>query len=325
MNRACYMDRKSLKRKIRTHRCQIKSSAFGIFFFYAIFCFVTVITISFGSTESLKKECDIIDLFKEGKYKEIIDSTRGVKDMLECEKLLVAKSFERLGLYNQSIKVLKELYINKNPLHAFTAYFIAVNYDKLNDHSNAFRWYRNVLNTSFHYPENFGGETDRVAITNATLFKLVQLGLHERRIYNLIEKLLKKSAKDLIEAQYALALLYHRAGALQQATDNYINILHTENELYQELVMEQVSKDFRVIRIIGERGISKTDLVHLCIKYELYSGALLISYQLPYSMYVAQLRAYCFFEIGDYQSSVVMYNEYYTEYKDPEALVKIAY
>ena len=231
MNRECYMDRESLK-KIMTNQCQKQSGVFGFFFFSAIFYFVTVVTVCIGSTESLKKECEIIELFKEGQYKEIIDSTRGVKDMSECEKILVAKSFERLGLYNQSIKVLKEVYINKTPLHAFTAYFIAVNYDNLNDHSNAFRWYRNVLTASFDYPENFGGYSDRVAITNATLFRLIQLGLHERRIYNLIEKLLKKSAKDLMEAQYALALFYHRAGKLQQAVDIYINILDTENELY---------------------------------------------------------------------------------------------
>ena len=290
-----------------------------------LICFIFSVIRIHGSSNSLKEESGIIDLFKAEKYKEIIELLYGKNGSGEWQKLLLAKSFERLGLYSRSNKILKEICNKNSRLHDLTAFFIANNYEKLNDFSSALRWYKNILLKPYNYPDTYGGSVDQAVIVSASFRRILQIALNEKGYFHSVERILKKASKYSLHANYFLALLYHKVGRLNQAADYYVHLLIDEKGIYHKKVMEQVVKDFTLIKIINEKGIDKTDLIHLCITNKLYNGALIISYLLPYSRYVGQLKAYCFFEIGDYQSAVVLYHEYYSHYNDLEALVKIAY
>jgi len=280
---------------------------------------------AFGSSAPMRTECDAIELFKEKDYRKIIEYLHKVKLSNECEKLLLAKSYERLGLYSRSIKILRVMYNDNSPLRDYVAFFIANNYERLNDFSNALQWYKNILMKSQNTNLDYGETVDRFAIFTAAQKRIVSLGTRKKNDFHDVERLLKKLSKNSIHSTYFTALLYHGAHRYRDAAEHYTLLLKDENKIYQKHALEHISNDRKLIQIMGEYGISKTDLIHLCIKNAHYEGALFISYLIPYSMYVAQLRAYCYYKIGDYQTAAVLYNEYYAHYKDTEALVKIAF
>ena len=102
-----------------------------IMLFVSVFFFV--FKISFPS--SVKNEdCDFIELFKSQKYKDIIELSGNTKVKNECEKLLLAKSFERLGFYSRSNKIFKELYNKSIKYRDSAAYFIAENFEEHEDY-----------------------------------------------------------------------------------------------------------------------------------------------------------------------------------------------
>ena len=230
-----------------------------------LICFIFSVIRIHGSSNSLKEDSGIIDLFKAEKYKEIIELLYGKNGSGEWQKLLLAKSFERLGLYSRSNKILKEICNKNSRLHDFAAFFIANNYEKLNDFSSALRWYKNILLKPYNYPDTYGGSVDQAVIVSASFRRILPIALNEKGYFHSVERILKKASKYSLHANYFLALLYHKIGRLNQAADYYVHLLLDEKGIYHKKVMEQVVKDFTLIKIINEKGIDKNDLIHLCI------------------------------------------------------------
>jgi soluble lytic murein transglycosylase len=292
-----------------------------VFFLIYFSCFL----FASGATDSGKKKCDVFTLFEDERYREIIEYSQHVKFTEECENLLVAKSYERLGLYRKAIDLLKELHSKNSRYKDYVAFFIADNYIKIKDYQNALRWYRTILVTPYEYPDTYAGSADRNTLLVATAKKVVEIGISQRRYSNFAERILKRVSIDSGISSYFQGVFYQRLGQYRLSAEAYYQLLQGESEFYQKKAMEQVSYSFTLIQMLGEMGFEESDLIHLCIKHKLYRGALLISYLLPYNMYTAQLRAYCFYENGDYQSAEALYGEYYTQFRDTEALVRIAY
>ena len=296
---------------------------------FKIAAMVIYIIISFqqiSSPASIKKDgCDFVDLFKQEQYKKIIELSKEAEILNECEKLLLAKSFERLGFISRSNRILKEIFNQNSRYRDYAAYFIANNYETLNDFPNAMRWYRNILFRTHKSRNTDWSSIDNDVCTTIAFERLGDLVLRDRRFRPQVLRIFKKTAKNNAQANYYIGALYHKAGDVDRAAEYYSSIIRDENVHYLKNVLEQVTDDFRLIEMLSKKGLKKTYLINLCISNKLYDGALLISYLLPYSAYVAHLRAYCFYKIGDYKSSAVMYNEYYSNFTDVEALVKTAY
>jgi len=284
----------------------------------------------YASSGRVERQGDAISLFKEEKYREIVDIFQDRKNSGDLEVLLLAKAFERLGLYSKSIKELKDLYRkdlerDESTFRPFVAYFIAAGYEQLEDYNNALLWYSRSLsevqNTSVHY----GEEADQITILTAVLRRVLLL-CRERKIeLHSVEKILKKQPQGIPHTIYFTALIYHAFGKYRDAADYYSELIKQESSSYTKKALEQITSDSRLIHLMVEKGISKTDLIHICIQHSLFKGALFISYFVPYSMYVAQLRAYCYFEIGEYETAALLYKDYYSAFNDVEALVKIAF
>ncbi len=292
----------------------------------AIVIYIIISSQQISSPASIKKEgCDFVDLFKQEQYKKIIELSKEAEILNECEKLLLAKSFERLGFISRSNRILKEIFNQNSRYRDYAAYFIAKNYETLNDFPNAMRWYRNILFKTHESRNTSWSSIDNDVSTTIAFERLGDLVLRDRRFQPQVLRIFKKTAKNNAQANYYIGVLYHKAGDVDRAAEYYSSIIREENVHYLKSVLEHVTDDFRLIEMLSKKGLKKTYLINLCISNKLYDGALLISYLLPYSAYVAHLRAYCFYKIGDYKSSAVMYNEYYSNFTDVEALVKIAY
>jgi soluble lytic murein transglycosylase len=298
-----------------------KEMKIRIFFFVFFLCSL----LATGATDSAKKKCDVFTLFKEGKYREIIEYSQHAQLTAGCDNLLVGKSYERLGLFTQSIGIFKGLHTKDSRYRDYSAFFIAENYARIKDYQNALRWYRTVLVSSYEYQDTYAGSADRKTLVVAAAKHVVEIGVNERRYSNFAERILKRASMDSRISSYFQGVFYQMLGQYRLSAEAYSQLLQGESEFYQKKAMEQVSYSFKLIKQLGEMGFEESDLIHLCIKHKLYSGALLISYLLPYNMYTAQLRAYCFYENGDFQSAEALYNEYYTQFRDNEALVRIAY
>lgn len=292
----------------------------------AIVIYIIISSQQISSPASIKKDgCDFVDLFKQEQYKKIIELSKEAEILNECEKLLLAKSFERLGFISRSNRILKEIFNQNSRYRDYAAYFIANNYETLNDFPNAMRWYRNILFRTHESRNTDWSSIDNDVCTTIAFERLGDLVLRDRRFRPQVLRIFKKTAKNNAQANYYIGALYHKAGDVDRAAEYYSSIIRDENVYYLKNVLEQVTDDFRLIEMLSKKGLKKTYLINLCISNKLYDGALLISYLLPYSAYVAHLRAYCFYKIGDYKSSAVMYNEYYSNFTDVEALVKTAY
>jgi soluble lytic murein transglycosylase len=278
-----------------------------------------------GATDSVKKKCDVFTLFKEGRYKEIIEYSQHEKLTAECDILLVAKSYERLGLYTKSIGIFKDLDSRNSRFQDYIAFFIAENYTRIKDYQNALRWYRTILVSPYEYPDTYAGSTDRNTLFVVAAKKVMEIGIKQQKYSNFAERILKRASIDSRISSYFQGVFYQRLGQYRLSAEAYYQLLQGESEFYQKKAIEQVSYSFKLIKQLGEMGLEESDLIHLCIKHKLYRGALLISYLLPYNMYTAQLRAYCFYESEDFQSAEALYREYYTQFRDTEALVRIAY
>jgi soluble lytic murein transglycosylase len=291
-----------------------------------IFISIFIFTLEISYPSSVKEEgCDFIDLFRAGEYKEIIELAGKSKVKNECEKLLLAKSFERLGFYSRSNKIYRELYNQNTKYRDFAAYFIAENLEKHEDYGNASRWYRNILLDSIIINNSYQKSSDRALIVISVMERLSNLAAKNRTLLPQTLRTLKKIEQHNSNASYFIGSLYHRTGNLKNAADYYLKILNDERSSYFKIVLRQISGHFRLIEILSSKGMDKISLINLYIAYKMYDSAMIISYLLPYDSYTAHLRAYCFFKNRDYQAAAVMYDEYYSNFGDTEALLKIAY
>jgi len=284
----------------------------------------------FASSGRSDFRTDALRLFKEENYREIVDQFENKRIQSDLEQLLLAKAYERLGFYEMSIESLKELYrvVSFDFLKSqklFIAYFIGTNYEMLEDYSSAMLWYSRVLSGIESRSSSYGEAVDRLSISTATLRRINTLYRKRKVDHHTIEKVMKRQNSLLPHVLYFTAVVYHSSGRLRDAADYYVQLLRGETNVYTKKTLEQIVNDSRLIYVLGQKGVSKTDLIHLCIQYSLHDGALFISHFIPYDKYVAQLRAYCFYEKGDYQSAAVLYEDYFSAFEDPDALVKLAY
>jgi soluble lytic murein transglycosylase len=295
-----------------------------LFFLFLSWGFITPWPSLCSSSPEIE-ECSVSDDFKAGNYKDIVERHRKKKLKGDCNMILLAKSFEKLGLYSQSNKILKDLYIKNTMYRDYVAYFIGNNLKKQGDLSGSLKWYKEVLLHPFKYQDTGFGTFDRDTIATASLEMLMNIGMTERKHYAEVVKILTKISNSYDQAHYYLGRLAYGKGNLNKAAEHFYKLIDGESIYYKKRVLELITKNFRLIRRINEMGMESEDLISLCLTNDLFDAALIVSYTLPYSEYIAKLRADCFFMIKDYKSSAVMYHEYYTHFRDPEALVQIAY
>ncbi len=319
-------------------------------FSYFTFIFLLIISLAFvfiphnsmniygASTKD--KESEIIRLFKAHRFKEIIELSYRIDQLSESESLLVAKSYERLGYYNRANRIYKLLYDHNSELKQFIACFIAYNYEKLKDPYSALKWYSHILFAQIDKSMTDKSVIDKSMTDKAmtdienieqtmviinSFERLIKLATQHPGSFQNVQRTLKKALENYQIANYYLALLYYKNGDIDQASAHYLETLNDSNLGYRKKALDRIMGDYRLIKKLSEMGRSYTDLIDQYMENKLYTGALVVSYLLQYSAEIAELRAECYYRIGDYKTAAVLYNDYFTYYKDFEALLKIAF
>jgi soluble lytic murein transglycosylase len=271
------------------------------------------------AASSKGEDSEIISLFKANSYQEVIEVAGNTERLSAWEKILLAKSYERLGYYNRANRVLKNLY-NQNPdLRYFIAYFIAYNYEELNDNTNALKWYGLIL-----YSQIERSEIEKYMILINSFERIVAIRENDPQAMPYCVRILKSSLNHHPEASYYLGLLSDKEGDRRKASAYYLAALNKGGEINKKKALERIVEDNELIKNLNEIGLSTEKLVEMLKDEEIYKGALDVSYLLPDSASSLKLRALCYFEMNDYSTALGIYQNYYEAYKDPEALPKIS-
>ncbi|UCB46128.1 MAG: lytic transglycosylase domain-containing protein [Spirochaetota bacterium] len=272
-----------------------------------------------GAASTKDTDSEIIALFQENRFEEIIQTAANAQRLNAWENLLLAKSYERLGYYHRSNRVLKVLF-NQNPDYRyFIPYFIAKNYEELKDYSNALKWYGLIVNSRIQ-----SSETVKFMFLINAFERVVAIREDDPRLMPQCVKVLEKSLKHYPEASYYLGLLYDEHGDRQMAAAFYYEMLNNEREVNKKKTLERVIKDDVLIRSLNELGLRNTRLAEMLKEREFYEGAIYVSYLLPENARTLELRAYCNYKKRDYSAALGIYQSYYNKYKDPEALKQIS-
>ena len=118
------------------------------------------------------KTSPIVDLFIAENYGGIIELCSNHGSALEWEKVILAKSYEKLGLNHEAYEILRDLYYSDGYLRDYAAYRIALLLEKGADASTALRWYKNVLSVPSGRVDSFGGYVDSKIMAEAALSRL---------------------------------------------------------------------------------------------------------------------------------------------------------
>ena len=289
--------------------------------FTPLLLFLLTLSASRGALLNQEGDYAVTDLFAQKRYGEIVRLARVKVLDSEYETLLVAKSYEKLGLIHQSNRVLRDIFFQKSRYRVYAAYLLGLNLSRQKDYSGAIRWYRNVIDMS-----GSGGSylpsADRKAIAHAALMRLREIASTGSDAYEPALKALSKAASRFHVAHYHLGVLALGKGNLNGAAAAFIEIIRSGEDLaYTKRALEIISGDFRLVERAQSNGLQKQELVRLCLQQGLFRNALIVSYSIPYDADVARLRALCFYSMEDYAAAALLYGEYYAQYKDPEGLL----
>jgi soluble lytic murein transglycosylase len=296
----------------------MRSSVLTVIFFSIFSC-------AYPFANGRKLQTDAVDLFRAGMYGEIIRLSRDNEVEDGPTKLLLALSYDKLGLPQQSNGELKELFLQRNFLRPYAAYLLGLRFEELGDAQNAVRWYKNAFNASGSPDSKFPLSADGRAVALASLHRLGNIGIRDGSCYDTVMKTLTKASADYPIALYHLGLLFLNRGDKERAVETLVGVLQSgSDEKVEKKIIETLTGDFRLIEKADSKGLSKHEIVQICIKTGLFRNALFVTYLLPYGADVARLRALCFSRMGDYASSALLYNEYYMQFKDPDGLLQAA-
>lgn len=274
---------------------------------------------------SSKVNGKIVDLYKFKKYEEIIELSQRYFQFQRYDELLLAKSYEKIGDYNKSNRIYRELYNQDTELWYFLAYFMAMNFERLEDFTSAIKWYRHIVLFSYKLDSKGDEKFEQMGIILSSFERLLEIAKTDERYFASIVKVLKRSLKFYELANYYLGLLYQNSGDFRTATGYYLKVLSSENNPFQKEVLRKLMDDAYKMNTLIEEGMGYKRLIDLFFNNNLYEGALMLSDLLPYDAYVAELRALSYYNLGDFKKSADLYKNYYEEFKKPETLVKAAY
>jgi soluble lytic murein transglycosylase len=268
---------------------------------------------------------DAVELFRGGMYGEIVKLSRDTVTRDGRTKLLLALSYDRLGLPQQSIAELKELFLQRNLFRSYAAYLLGLRFEERGELQNALRWYRNAIDASGSPDSKFPLSADGRAIALASLHRSGNIGIRDPSCYEEVSKTLERASDDYPNALYHLGLLYLNRGEGDRAVETLVGAIRSGDDVKLERkVIETITGDFRLIEKADSKGLSKHEIVQICLDNDLFRNALFVTYLLPYGADVARLRALCFSRMGDYASAALLYNEYYEQFKDPDGLLQAA-
>jgi soluble lytic murein transglycosylase len=273
-----------------------------------------------GGATSKDSKSEIVELFKAGRHQDIIELAQKADQLSEQEQLLLAKSYEELGFYHRSNRVLKTLFNENTEFKEYIPLFIGYNYEKLEDYYSALKWYRITVGSKIEDSDDEG----RMLLISV-LERVVAIGESDPCSFGQCIRAVKKSRKLTSLEEYYLGRLYEAGGDKKESVRYYTEVIGGADNIAKKKVLERFAADKRLLRELDDFGLSTTNLLELLVEQEQWDNALSISYLLPENKKIASIRALCHYKTGDYEIAESLYKEYYDNYNDPDALKKLAY
>jgi len=273
-----------------------------------------------AAATSKQPRSEIEKLFKAGRYEEIVARAQRVDGLSDREQLLVAKSYGKLRFYHRANRVLKVLYNGNTGFKDFIPLFIGYNYERLEDYTNALKWYALSLQSRVEV-----GDLELEMILINVLERIIAIGENDPGSSGYCMKVLKKSLKLHPVTVYYLGRLHESGGDLENAASYYSEAIGSTDGSIRKKALDRIVENSPLLQRLNDTGLSNTRLLELLVDEGYWDDALRIAYLLPENKRTALVRALCHYKKQDYETSEALYKEYYSSYKDPGALKKLAF
>jgi tetratricopeptide (TPR) repeat protein len=245
--------------------------------------------------------------------------TEGLATESDISELLqLAKSFEDAGLYRNANRVYRRLYDMK-PVYTYICfYFMARNFERMGEEGRAMRWYARLLSAGSKVEaSNF----DLHTLTLASLERIYLLGTE----HDSAGRYLDRFSRSYPASSYFNALLALHRRDTKEAAHRALEILNSDEEPYASLLLKKLVHDRAVIGWLNRMGFTIEAMIDLSMEKGLYHEALAYSYLLSGKGEIIGKRALCSFWLSDFETAVPLFQEYYRETGNAEALLKTAY
>lgn len=236
-----------------------------------------------------------------------------IRDLLQQ-----AKSFEDAGLYRNANRVYRRLYDMK-PVYTYICFYsMARNFERMGEAGRAMRWYARLLSAGSRVE---APDFDLHTLTLASLERIYLLGTE----HDSTGRYLDRFSRSYPASSYFNALLALHRGDTEEAAHRALGILNSDEEPYASLLLKKLVHDRAVIGRLNRMGFTTETLVDLSMEKGLYHEALSYSYLLSGKGEIIGKRALCSFRLSDFETAAPLFQEYYRETGNADALLKIAY
>jgi soluble lytic murein transglycosylase len=287
-------------------------------FFVTLLFFYSPRTTEAASTKTVKSE--IIKLFLAGRYERVIEVFGSPERLTDPEKLLVAKSFEKLGMYHRANRVMKTLYYSKSSFTVFVPFFVGRNYERLEDYNNALKWYGLTLNST---RGSLAQEAE--IVLSSALERIVTIAGTDSRSFNDCVNTVRRGEIPAERASYYLGRMFEDRGDAKRAAAYYREAIEGNNVTARKKALQSASLNKAIVDALQKEGFRGIDLLTLLVEEDLFEEALQIAYRLPKNRKTAHITALCHYRKKDYETAEILYKEYYDNYHDTHALRMLAF
>lgn len=247
----------------------------------------------------------VTDLYREGRYREVVDLFGTSRAPDRDYRLLLALSLAELEQYDQAIAELAGMYDRSPDDRYFFAYVIARIYERTEEPAQALRWYRRALR-QLHGDEPFS--YDREMILLAVFNRLSIMGTQQPAGV----RLLRRSGSFHRAAKVYLGFLSQASRQREDAALSYYTLLIDDpGERYTRAVLRRIAADPGVVDHLVLIGLEESSLLELYYRNGFYREAVSLSYRMRPVERVLDLRARSFFNLGEFGAAIRTWEDLY--------------
>ncbi len=290
--------------------------------------FSTVIAVVFPSSSSNEEiSIEYIKrLFKEERYREIIELSYGLDFSGFNRKLILARSYEKLGYINRSYKIYREAYKSEDMFSVFSYFLIANMFFNAHNMAESLDWFNRFFR-EYERRDRIIFAVDWEILINYSLsmvYEIFNVCKDNSRITNRVIKTIKIIKNVFPLSNYYLFLIMTDLGKYVEGVE-YLNKFFTAEgfDNYKNKVLRVVMDNDKILKLLLEDESWKNIIVKRLMIYGLYSEVLQLGITFP-DFVDEETKAFCYMKLQDYKSSVIYYNNVYHRTRNPEIILKIA-
>ena len=267
-----------------------------------------------------------IELYKSGRYIDIIELSYNLNFNTIGGMLLLAKSYEDMGYYNRAYRKYREIYTRYPTYKAFIYYFIARLFVEMEDYSEALKWYRVSLAEFMKLKSNRDYDWDFfVKKVSSDIFNVY---MNENASEREVKQIFKSISDNFIPSYYYLSRVCLEDKSYKKGFLYAKKLINSDvNRYYKIDLLKRLTNNEKTLSMfLNAQSLSPIELLE---DYGMYYEMLKVfnfirNKQGKENLYGKEI-ALCYYKIGDYKNALISYNMLYHRTKNPDFLIKIAY